>query len=98
MIVGRAQNWRMSSMPWSLSLTNTVNTGVSFDTPSRAIGITKFWQGQGFRGYGPTRTFPGGSGFDGCDCGCGCGDNTWIWLLAAGALIWLCSRREVMYQ
>jgi hypothetical protein len=77
MIIGDYQNWFTSRKPWSLSLTNTVNTGTTFNTPSNAIANTHAWATAGFRGlggYGPTRMFPGAAGMDGYGCkgGCGC--------------------------
>ena len=86
------QNWRTSQKPFTLSLANAVNTGVSFDTPSGTIANQKAWASAGFRGlgrmhgYGPTMTFPGGSGLDGHGCGCGCsnggGGNLLLYALA----------------
>ena len=73
MIYPKDQNWRTSLKPFTLSLANAVNTGVSFDTPSGTIANQKFWASSGFRGFGPVNTFPGGAGMDGMGCGCGCG-------------------------
>lgn len=68
------QNWETSRLPFSLALRNTVNTGVSFDTPSRAIANRQRWARAGFGGYGPQIQYPG-AGMDGLGCGCGCGCN-----------------------
>ena len=67
------QNWRTSQKPQTLSLSNAVNTGVTYSTPSGTVPNQKAWASAGFRGYGPTMTFPGGSGLDGMHGGCGCG-------------------------
>ena len=80
MIFPHNQRWMTSRNPWSLALKNTVSTGVSFNTPSNAIANTQRWARAGFRGFGPTMTFPGGAGMDGHshgmgDCGCGCGGH-----------------------
>jgi hypothetical protein len=72
MIYGRNQRWRTTFLPYSLALTNTVNTGGSYMTSSGTIPNQKIWASAGFRGFGPTMTFPGGSGMDGMGCGCGC--------------------------
>lgn len=72
MIFQRDQNWRTSSLPFSLALANTVNTGVSFDTPSGAIAQAQRWASRGFQGYGPRIQYPSGAGMDGIGCGCGC--------------------------
>lgn len=78
MIVGFHQNWRTSCLPWSLSLANAVNTGVSFNTPNNAIANIHWWASRGFQGFGP-RGFQGlgpriqysGAGMDGmCRCHC----------------------------
>ena len=53
------QNWRTTHKPFSLALANTVNTGVSFSTPSGAIRNSQIWARAGFRGFGPVMTFPG---------------------------------------
>ena len=71
MIHDQAQNWRTSSLPWSLALRNTVNTGTSFDTSSGAVGNSKFWATRGMQGHGPITQYPG-AGMDGLGCGCGC--------------------------
>jgi hypothetical protein len=83
-------------LPFSLSLKNSVNTGVSFDTPSGAIAQAQRWAAAGFRGYGPTRTFPG-AGMDGMGCGCGCGGgcngsggNSGVLLLVVALAVFLC--------
>ena len=86
MLTSFNQNWRTSSLPFSLSLANSVNTGTSFTTPSGATQNSQVWASAGFRGYGPVMTFPGGAGMDGLGmlmsggsphagggCGCGCG-------------------------
>lgn len=67
-------DWRTTLLPFSLALKGTVNTGVSFDTPSGSIAESQRWATAGFRGFGPRMMFSG-SGMDGlgCDCGCGCG-------------------------
>lgn len=88
MIYPKNQNWRTTLKPWGLSLANAVNTGVSFTTPSGTIANQKAWASAGFRGYGPTNTFPGGSGLDGMGCGCGCdgGGSNVLLYAALGAL------------
>lgn len=90
MIFPFQQNWRTSRKPFSLSLYNTVNTGISYSTPSGTVPNQQRWASAGFRGFGPTMTFPGGSGLDGMGCGCGGGCNgggSNVWLYAAlGAL------------
>lgn len=63
------QNWRTTLLPFSLALKNTVNTGVSFTTPSGAIANSQRWASAGFRGFGPVMTFPG-AGMDGVGCHC----------------------------
>jgi hypothetical protein len=88
-----SQNWRTSLNPWALSLKNAVSTGVSFNTPSRTIANQKAWASAGFRGYGPTRTFPG-AGLDGMSCGCngggnGGGSNLILYVLAGVGLYFL---------
>lgn len=93
MIYPFPQNWRTSLKPHTLSLANTVNTGVSFTTPSGTIANQKRWASAGFRGLGPTLTFPGGSGLDGMGCGCGCdgnggGGSVLLMCLLAGLGIW----------
>lgn len=96
------QNWRTTSLPFSLALKNTVNTGVSFDTPSRAAANSQRWASAGFRGLGPTLTFPGGSGMDGLGCGCGCGGDCGcggggsplLWLAAGVAAIYFLGRER----
>jgi hypothetical protein len=104
MIYSRNQRWRTTGLPYSLALTNTVNTGGSWTTPSRAVANQKTWASAGFRGFGPTMTFPGGSGMDGMGCGCGggcgCGcqdSGSWGSLLclgiAAAAAFWFFRRR-----
>lgn len=92
------QNWRTSLLPFSLALANAVNTGGSFSTPSGAARNSKIWASAGFRGLGPTLTFPGGAGMDGLGgCGCGCGGTgsagALLCLAAAGAVAWFVSRR-----
>jgi hypothetical protein len=102
MIFGQQQNWRTSTLPFSLALKNTVNTGVSFDTPSGAIANSQRWASAGFRGFGPVMTFPG-AGMDGMGCGCGCGGNgggDWtglvcLGLAAAAAFYFLSSRSGI---
>ena len=94
MIFPFAQNWRTSLTPHTLSLANAVNTGVSFTTPPGTIANQKRWASAGFRGFGPTMTFPGGSGLDGMGCGCGCngngggGGSTLLVCLLAGLGVW----------
>lgn len=90
MIYPFPQNWRTSLTPFSLSLANAVSTGVSYTTPSRTVPNQKRWASAGFRGFGPTMTFPGGSGLDGMGCGCGCGGNgnNLLLYLLAGLGIW----------
>lgn len=87
------QNWRVSPKPFSLALSNAVNTGVSFDTPSGTIANQKAWAAAGFRGlggYGPKMTFPG-AGLDGGGCGCGCngGGSNFILYVLAGVGVYL---------
>ena len=93
MIYPRNQNWRTSLKPHTLSLYNTVNTGVTFNTPSNTIANQKAWASAGFRGFGPTMTFPGGSGLDGMGCGCGCngngGNNLLLYVLAGAGIYFL---------
>ena len=89
MIFPFQQNWRTSRKPFSLSLTNSVNTGISYSTPSGTVPNQQRWASAGFRGFGPTMTFPGGSGLDGmggCGCGCGGGGNNLLLYGALGAL------------
>lgn len=88
------QNWRTSQLPFSLALANTVNTGVSFDTPSRGIAERQRWASRGFQGYGPRIQYPVGAGMDGLGCGCECGGSGgcghggegWTGLLCLGAI------------
>jgi hypothetical protein len=80
MIFPFPQNWRTSLKPHSLSLMNTVNTGTTFTTPSGAMENSKIWASAGFRGFGPTMTFPG-AGMDGMGCGCGGGGGHLLWAL-----------------
>lgn len=93
MIVPHQQNWRTSTLPFSLALKNTINTGVSFDTPSGGIANSQWWASRGFQGYGPRIQYPGGAGMDGLGCGCGCdgSDGGFPWLSAAIAVtaLWL---------
>ena len=86
------QNYRTSTKPFSLSLFNTVNTGVSYATPSGTVPNQQRWASAGFRGFGPSMTFPGGAGLDGLH-GCGCGGNGGgvLWALAGAAAFWLFS-------
>ena len=65
MIFKHAQNWKTSPLPYSLALTNTVNTGGSFNTPSGTIANQKWWATRGFQGYGPKAQYPQGAGMDG---------------------------------
>lgn len=74
MIFPRNQNWRTSSLPFSLALANTVNTGVGFDTPSGAVAETKRWATRGMQGFGPQTQYCG-AGLDGLGHGCGCGGS-----------------------
>lgn len=95
------QNWRISTMPYALSLANAVSTGGSFTTPSNAVANTKWFAQRGLQGYGPRVQYPN-RGMDGLgnhsggSCGCGCGghgscngggDGGWITLLIAGAAV-----------
>ena len=67
MLIPYQQNWRTTALPYSLALARTVNTGGSFTTPSGATANSAIWAKAGFRGFagfGPTMTFPGGSGMD----------------------------------
>lgn len=94
MIYPFPQNWRTSLKPHTLSLANAVNTGVSFTTPSGTIANQKRFASAGFRGFGPTMTFPGGAGLDGMGCGCACdgggdgGGGNLILCILAGLGIW----------
>lgn len=96
MIYPFPQNWRTSLKPHTLSLANAVNTGVSFNTSSGTIANQKRWAAAGFRGLGPTLTFPG-AGMDGIGCGAGCGcdqcagrgdSSSLLLCLLAGLGIW----------
>lgn len=98
MIVPHRQNWRTTTLPFSLALKNTVNTGVSFDTSSGATANSQRWASRGFQGlggYGPRIQYPG-AGMDGLG-GCGCGgcdggcDGGFPWLSAAIAVtaLWI---------
>lgn len=71
MIFPRQQNWRTSTLPYSISLANDVHTGVSFDTPSRMIAESKRWATAGMQGFGARRQYPN----RGMDGHCGCGSN-----------------------
>ena len=73
MLAPFSQNWRISALPYSISLANRVNTGGSFTTPSGLIANEKYWAARGFQGYGPRIQYPRGAGMDGLGCGCGCG-------------------------
>jgi hypothetical protein len=88
MLTPFAQNWRTSQLPFSLALQNTVNTGGSYTTPSRATENSKIWASAGFRGYGPVMSYPG-AGMDGIGCGCegGGASNLLLWALA-GFGVW----------
>jgi hypothetical protein len=55
------QNWRITPLPFSLALKNTVNTGVSFSTPSRSVANSKFFATAGLQGL---------TNLQGCHCGC----------------------------
>ena len=88
MLYPRNQNWRTSQKAWTLSLANAVNTGTSYTTSSGTVPNQQYWNSVGFRGLGPTLTFPGGSGMDGIGCGCGCdggGNSNLLLYLLAGA-------------
>lgn len=105
MIFPHAQNWRISDLPFSLSLANSVNTGGSYTTKSGTIANQKWWAARGFQGYGPKIQYPGGAGMDGLGCHCGCGggcghggggvDMTGFLCLGAvaAAMFWVCARR-----
>lgn len=74
MIVPFRQNWKMSTLPFSISLYNRVNTGGSFDTPSGLVANQAAWARRGFQGYGPRIQYPatvGRTGMDGLGCNCG---------------------------
>src|SRR5215471_11529185 len=102
MIFYRDQRWRTTTLPFSLALKNTVNTGVSFDTPSGAIAQSQRFAAAGFRGLGQYGVRSGlgqygvrsgqwiRGGLSGLGCGCGCcgggSDGTIPLLLAAAAL------------
>jgi hypothetical protein len=87
MLYPKNQNWRTSRQGWNLALTNSVNTGVSYSTSSGTVPNQQRWASAGFRGFGPTMTFPGGSGLDGMHgCGCGGGGNgNMLLYIAVGA-------------
>lgn len=89
MIFAHDQNWQTSRLPFSLALKNTVNTGVSFDTPSGGIANRQRWARAGFQGFGPQIQYTG-AGMDGLGCGCGC-DGGFPWLSAAIAVtaLWI---------
>jgi hypothetical protein len=70
MLMPRQQNWRTSTLPFSLALQNTVNTGVSFDTSSGAIANSQRWAARGFQGYGPWIQYGRSAGMDGIGCNC----------------------------
>lgn len=97
MIFHRDQNWRTTNLPFSLALKNTVNTGVSFNTPSNAVANSQRWAAHGFQGlgqYGGKRSqwFHGGLSGMGCGCGCGGADlGGGGLILAAAALYFLCA-------
>ena len=100
------QNWRTSRKPFALSLANSVNTGVSYSTPSGTVPNQQRWASAGFRGFGPTMTFPGGSGLDGmgsCGCGGGCngGGGSLLTYAALGALAYFLfsggAKRQSLY-
>lgn len=87
MIFNQNQNWRTSQLPFSLSLANRVNTGVSIDFPSGGLAERQRWASRGFQGYGPRIQYPN-RGMDGLGllmsgsaqkphggCGCGCGGH-----------------------
>ena len=89
------QNWRTSTLPFSLALANTVNTGVSFSTPSGAIANSQRWASRGFQGYGPRIQYGPGAGLDGLGCGCGGGDGCGcvaaaaVYFLGSGGTRWM---------
>lgn len=99
MIFPFPQNWRTSLKPQTLSLANTVNTGVTFSTPSNAMQNSKIWASAGFRGFGPTMTFPG-AGMDGLgNCGCrGGGSDFLMWAMAGFGLWCLFSGRQSRFE
>ena len=71
LLVPHYQNWRTSTLPFSIALANSVNTGVSYDTPSGFIAEEQRWASRGFQSYVPRVQYPN-KGLDG-HCGCGCG-------------------------
>jgi hypothetical protein len=97
MIFAKNQQWRTSLLPFSLALANTVNTGVSYDTASRAVANTKRWASRGFQGYGgygPRIQYGAGTGMDGLGCGCGCNGGgglvpDLLTAAAAVAILWV---------
>lgn len=93
MIYPFPQNWMTSLTPHTLSLANAVNTGVTYSTTSGTVPNQKRWAAAGFRGFGPTMTFPRAAGLDGMGCGCGCnggagGGSSLMMCLLAGLGIW----------
>lgn len=90
MIFKHNQNWRTSRLPFSLALANTVNTGVSFDTPSGGIAQAQRWASVGMQGYGPRIQYPGGAGMDGLGgCGCDGGTSPILWAAVAVTALWI---------
>lgn len=76
MLTPHRQNWRTTTLPFSLALKNTVNTGVSWSSPSNAVRNSQWWAARGFQGYGPLIQYGRGAGMDGLGgCGCGCGGS-----------------------
>ena len=95
MLYPKNQNWRTSQKFWDLSLANSVNTGVTFNTSSGTIANQHYWNSVGFRGLGPTLTFPGGSGLDGAGCGCdGGGMGNLLYVALGAALFWMFGGRS----
>jgi hypothetical protein len=70
MLIPKQQNWRTTTLPFSLALQNTVNTGVSWSSPSNAVRNSQWWAARGFQGLGqcPSGCSPG------CRCKSGLGD------------------------
>lgn len=92
MLFPHAQNWRTSQLPYSLSLANSLHTGVTFDTASGAVAESQRWASRGMQGHGPRVQYPN-RGMDGLGCGCGCdgggGDGLGLLCIAA-AVVALC--------
>ena len=91
MLYPKNQNWRTSQKFWDLSLANSVNTGVTFNTSSGTIANQHYWNSVGFRGLGPTLTFPAASLLHGCGCNGGT-NNIIVWGRAGVGVYFLIDR------